>query len=71
VNSVEAMSHFCELDLGLATLAEWQVVDLIKQRKLVNVLPEWKVTSIPLYAVWPNNVYENSLVKKILKILSN
>ena len=70
VNNVEAMSHFCELDLGLATLAEYQVVDLIKQGKLIHVLPEWKAVSIPLYALWPNNVYENSLVKRLLKLLS-
>lgn len=71
VNSVEAMSHFCELDLGLATLAEYQVVDLIKKGKLIPVLPEWKVASIPLHALWPNNVYENSLVKRLLKIISS
>lgn len=71
VNSVEAMSHFCELGLGLATLAEYQVTDLIEQGRLISILPNWKVDPIPLYALWHNNVYESSLVKRLIDVISH
>jgi len=57
------------LGCGLSTPADYQVRDLIEKGKLIHVLPQWQVLPNPLYAVWPANVSENSLAKKLLNIL--
>jgi len=69
VDSVQAMSQFCQLGLGLATLASYQASELIKQAKLVEVLPDWRVESIPLHLVWPENVAEFSATKRLIRYL--
>lgn len=70
VNNVEAMTQLCVLGNGLSTPADYQVDELISQKKLVHVLPDWSVEPKPLYAVWPPNVTNNSLVKKLVNHLS-
>ncbi|GLX78666.1 transcriptional regulator [Thalassotalea insulae] len=71
VNTVDAMVQLCLLGHGLATPANYQVNDLITQGQLVQVLPQWQITPIPLYAVWPNNVAERSLTKQLLTFISD
>ena len=69
VDSVGAMSQFCQSGLGLATLAAYQANKLIEQGKLVEVLPDWSVESIPLHLVWPDNVTEFSATKRLIRYL--
>jgi DNA-binding transcriptional LysR family regulator len=71
VDCVEAMSQFCQSGLGLATLAEYQANQLIEQGELVEVLPDWRVESIPLYLVWPDNVSEFSATRRLIRFLVN
>lgn len=69
VDSVEAMSQFCQVGLGLATLADYQARRLIEDGDLVSLLPDWTIESIPLHLVWPENVSELSATKRLIRFL--
>lgn len=69
VDNVDAMTQMSVLGCGLSTPADYQVEELIKQNKLMHVLPDWQVIPKPIYAVWPANVSEHSLVKRLLNFI--
>ena len=69
VDNVSAMSQFCQLGLGLATLGDYQVEDLIKKGQLVHILPHWRAQAIPLNALWAGNVPATSNIKRLLDFL--
>ena len=69
VNSVEAMTQLCMNGLGIATPPDFLVESEVQNNTLVELLTNWKVEPIPLYAVWPNNVFQNSNAKSILDFL--
>jgi DNA-binding transcriptional LysR family regulator len=69
VNSVEAMTQLCINGAGIATPPDFLIEREIKDNLLVELLPDWQVESIPLYAVWPGNVFQNSNVKHLLAFL--
>jgi len=69
VDDVDAMTQLSINGLGLATPPIYLVEKEIDQGTLVHVLPEWSVEPLPLYAVWPANVTNNSLTKRFLNFL--
>jgi DNA-binding transcriptional LysR family regulator len=69
VNSVEAMTQLCINGLGIATPPDYLIEREIRNNLLIELLPNWQVEPIPLYAVWPNNVSQNSNVKRLLAFL--
>jgi len=69
VNSVEAMTQLCINGAGVATPPGYLIESEIKNNLLVELLPNWQVEPIPLYAVWPSNVFENSSTKRLLDFL--
>ena len=71
VNSVAAMTQLAIMHAGLATPARYSVESLLAEQKLVHVLPDWTLASIPLYAVWPNNATKQTLTTQIIDLLSN
>ncbi|CAH9049400.1 HTH-type transcriptional regulator DmlR [Pseudoalteromonas sp. CIP111854] len=70
VNSICAMVEMCEQGVGVATPPDYLVAELIASHSLVHLFPEWKVEDIPLYAVWPNNVPQQGLVKILLSYIN-
>jgi len=69
VNSVEAMTQLCINGLGIATPPDFLVEREVKNNTLVELLTHWKVEPIPLYAVWPSNVFQNSNARRLLDFL--
>jgi DNA-binding transcriptional LysR family regulator len=69
VNSVEAMTQLCINGAGIATPPDYLIEKEIENNTLVELLPNWQVEPIPLYAVWPSNVFQNSSVKRLLAFL--
>ena len=69
VNSVEAMTQLCINGAGIATPPDYLIEKEIDNNTLVELLPNWQVDPIPLYAVWPNNVFQNSSSKRLLEFL--
>jgi len=69
VNNVEAMTQLCINGAGIATPPDYLIEQEIKNSTLVELLPNWQVEPIPLYAVWPSNVFQNSSSKRLLEFL--
>jgi DNA-binding transcriptional LysR family regulator len=69
VDNVEAMTQFCILGLGLATPPDFLVEEPLINGALVEVLQEWQVEPIPLYAVWHANASDNSNIRRLLNFL--
>lgn len=70
VNSVTLMTELCVHGLGLATPPDFLVERYIKEGALIEILPDWSVESIPIYAVWPKNVNINSNVMNFIKFIA-
>ena len=70
VDNVEAMTQFCILGLGLATPPDFLVDEPLTSGTLVEVLQEWQVAPIPLYAVWHANASDNSNIRRLLNFLN-
>jgi len=71
VNTVELMTQFCIHGLGLATPPDFLVEQALKAGELVEPLPGWRVSPIPVYAVWPANVTEGSNTRRLLRWLES
>jgi DNA-binding transcriptional LysR family regulator len=70
VNSVEAMTELCINGLGIATPPDFLATRALKNNSLVELLSNWKVEPIPLYAVWPSNVFQSSNAKRLLNFIN-
>lgn len=71
VDNVEAMTQFCMYGLGVATPPEYLVTKSIKEKILIELIPEWKVDSLNLFAVWPANASSNSNLRLLLNHLAS
>ncbi|MCG8429502.1 MAG: LysR substrate-binding domain-containing protein, partial [Chromatiales bacterium] len=69
--SVEAMTQFCLLGSGLATPPLFLIEEALDRGELVEVLPEWRVDPIPVFAVWPANASSNNNVRHLLDHLGS
>lgn len=69
VNSVEAMTRMCLFGLGLATPPDYLVDPALADGKLVELLPDWSVEPIPVYAVRPGNSTPNANARFLIKHL--
>ncbi len=56
---------------GLTILPLGMCQSAIGANKLVDILPEWKLNTIPLYAVWHNTARRNSLIRKLLSFIES
>ena len=70
VNNVTAMTELCLNGAGIATLPAESALQKIEQGQLVELLPSWKVASIPLYAVTPNELSKENNVYKLVSYIS-
>ncbi len=66
VNSVDAMAQLCLCGLGVATPPDYLVEEALKRGELVELLPEWRVETMPVYACWPDNVSDSSLTRQLV-----
>ncbi|MCG8635375.1 MAG: LysR family transcriptional regulator [Desulfobacterales bacterium] len=71
VDNVEAMTQFCIYGLGVATPPDYLVTESIKENNLVELIPEWKVDALDLFAVWPANASSNSNIRLLLNHLTS
>ncbi|MBL4601615.1 MAG: LysR family transcriptional regulator [Emcibacteraceae bacterium] len=70
-NSAEAMVKFAVYGLGISTAAHWLIEDELKDGRLIQVLPDWEVEPMPLYAVWHGNVTKCSNTRRLLNFIKN
>ncbi len=70
-DSVEAVSQLAVAGLGLATPPSFLVERELKQKDLVEPLPDWTINSLPVFAVWPANTTKNSLTFRLIQFLES
>lgn len=71
VDNVEAMTQFCLQGLGLATPPDYLVKNALNNEELLEILPEWQVEPLLLFAVWPANIIENSNARRLVDYLTS
>lgn len=70
VDSIDAACQFAIAGLGLATPPVALVTEDLTKGRLVELLPKWKVPSIPVYALWPHNAAKESLTHRLITHLA-
>lgn len=61
VNSANALKYFTEQDAGITILPENLIADELEKGKFVHVLPEWRITPLECYAIWPDKSRRETL----------
>lgn len=69
VDSVDALCQFVKADLGLGTPPAFLVERELENGELVEVLPQWKIDPLAVYAVWPPNAARESLTSRLVDFL--
>lgn len=69
VDGVVAMCQMVKRGLGLAAVPKHLVEEDLQQKSLITLSPNWALKPISAYAVWPNNVSENSLTQRFIQFL--
>lgn len=70
-DSVEAVSQLAVAGLGLATPPAFLVAPALDQKDLIEPLPSWEISSLPVFAVWPPNASKNSLTFRMIHFLES
>ena len=70
VNNVDGMCQLVKSGLGLATLPYFLAEEEIKAGRLVELIPDWQVEPLEVFAVWPPNAPRESLTRRLLDFLS-
>ena len=70
VDNIYAARDAAVAGLGLIPLPEGLCDQEIADGKLIHVLPEWSISTVPLHAVWNNKARRNSLTRRLLSFLS-
>ncbi|MCG7572342.1 LysR family transcriptional regulator [Phaeobacter sp. CNT1-3] len=69
VNNIEAMADFARAGIALASPPTHVVAHDLAAGRLVEVLADWRVAPIPVYAVWPGGAVDNPLTQRLLQSL--
>lgn len=69
VNSVASARSALIAGLGVQRLPHSEVEDDLASGRLVEILPDWSLPTINIYAVWPASSHHSSLVRLLLKYL--
>jgi DNA-binding transcriptional LysR family regulator len=71
VDNIYAARDAAIAGLGLIPLPLGLCQQEIADSKLTQVLPEWHLSSIPLYALWNNKARRNSVTRRLLSFLTD
>jgi DNA-binding transcriptional LysR family regulator len=63
-DSVDAAYQLAMAGAGLSSPPDFLVEKDIKEGKLVEVLPEWQMEPLTVYAIWPQNLLKNNLASR-------
>jgi len=69
VNSISSARSALLAGLGLQKLPLLAIADDLAAGRLVRVLPQWSLSTLNIYAVWPPSSHRNGLVKRLLEVL--
>ncbi|MEP3247610.1 MAG: LysR family transcriptional regulator [Sneathiella sp.] len=69
LNNIEAMIDMAVLGVGLASPPTHSVQNHLKSGRLIEVLPDWKMEPLPVYAIWPPTKVRNPITQAFLNDL--
>ncbi len=64
-DSVDAAYQLAIAGAGLSSPPDFLVERDLKEGKLVEVLPEWQMEPLSVYAIWPQNLLKNNLASQL------
>ena len=70
-DSVDAACQLAIAGAGLSSPPDFLVERDIKEGKLVEVLPEWQMEPLSVYAIWPQNLLKNNLASRFRNSLAS
>ncbi|ABC30634.1 Transcriptional regulator [Hahella chejuensis KCTC 2396] len=71
VDSIDAVCQLAAAGLGLATPPAFLVEDDLRNGRLCEPLPAWRVDTLGVYAVWPPNAARESLTYRFIQFLQS
>ncbi|MEO0945771.1 MAG: LysR family transcriptional regulator [Pseudomonadota bacterium] len=69
VSSISAGREAALAGLGILNLPESEIKNDLAESTLVEVLPEWRLPTLGVYAVWPDSGAEKRLTKRLIDFL--
>lgn len=69
VDSIMAAKSAVMAGLGIRTLPTSEIEAELESGELVQVLPDWHVPAIPIYAVWPERGRQKGLTRSFIEFL--
>lgn len=70
VDSISAAQAAVNSGLGCQHLPEAEIVDDLRDGSLVEILPDWKLPELGVYAVWPDIGPQKQLTRRLLDYLT-
>lgn len=70
-DSVDAAYQLAIAGAGLSSPPDYLVERDLKEKKLVEVLPEWQMEPLTVYAIWPQNLLKNNLAAQFRNSLAS
>ena len=67
-NQLAAVGHLCEAGLGLTLILDGEALGALQAGRLQQVLPEWSLPAVSIYAVTPHRV-QTAKIAAVLAIL--
>lgn len=67
LNNIEAMVGFTLSGVGVASPPRHCIDKDLQSGKLVEVLPDWQVEPLPVYAVWPTTNVRNPMTQSFME----
>lgn len=71
VNDAYALSRLAQAGAGLAIVPEFVAEAHLVAGTLRNVLPDWQLDPVAVYAVWPSNAPKHGLVKHFINFIAD
>lgn len=71
INDAFALYQFSKSGNGLASVPEFLARDDIHAGKMTQILPDWHLESLGIYAMWHQNTPKNGLTKTLVEHLTN
>jgi DNA-binding transcriptional LysR family regulator len=68
-DSLYALRNVTLMGLGAAISSSWVVQEDIRQGRLVNLLPQWRAKSLPVYLVYPYASYYPARLRRFMTLI--
>ncbi|WP_299380813.1 LysR family transcriptional regulator [uncultured Kiloniella sp.] len=69
LDNIHAVVQMARAGLGVITPPDFLVAEDIRQGKMIELFPEWKAESLPVYAIWPPNAPREGLTYRLIRYL--